>query len=384
MITWFGAGLLATFTALSTTKVFERSSTPRLLVPFLITSVIVTAVALGFAKVGFEWEATRLRRMIDDQAVPDIDPLPPTEERWPAGPERFWLAALWTMVVTGVVTLVCAWWPFATAVSVTTLPAAIPPSGAAEPSTQPYVDIVGSATTHVPALLMLGFALLGAGVAVAAWASTSRGRKVGAGLAIAGTLIGSGAIFKDTKIESIFRLEKGALEGLVKTQVNVNGTLGPELIGSFPGFSLGSTELDLKNQDVGNEMRRLIDRWIAARASGRNGVLMFVGSADRVPLGPESRRQYEANAGVARARAESVRTQMLEQTKGLPESQRIREEAALVLVSGPRRTPALPSNDRASARAGFPEDRRVDVWAFWTTPAETAAPPSTAPRGDKR
>ena len=96
-------------------------------------------------------------------------------------------------------------------------------------------------------------------------------------LAITGSVMGSGAIFKDTKIESIFRLDKGAFEGLFKTLINVNGTLGPELIGSFPNFPLGATALDVESQDVYKEMRRVIDQWIAARKSGRNGVLMFVG-----------------------------------------------------------------------------------------------------------
>ncbi len=93
MITWFGAGLLATFTALSTTKIFERANTPSFLVPFLITSIIITGVALGFARVGFEWEATKLRRKLDDGSVADREQLRPPEDQWPAQAERFWIVS---------------------------------------------------------------------------------------------------------------------------------------------------------------------------------------------------------------------------------------------------------------------------------------------------
>jgi hypothetical protein len=381
MITWFGAGLLATFTALSTTKIFERANTPSFLVPFLITSIIITGVALGFARVGFEWEATKLRRKLDDGSVADREQLRPPEDQWPAQAERFWIFSLWTITVTGVIALVCAWWPFVAA-HVSNPPITVQNDPTSEPTT-PYIDLIGSATTHVPVLIALGFALIGLGVAIMALASTSGAKTAGAVLAITGSVMGSGAIFKDTKIESIFRLDKGAFEGLFKTLINVNGTLGPELIGSFPNFPLGATALDVESQDVHKEMRRVIDQWIAARKSGRNGVLMFVGSADRVPLAPQSRRQYEANAGIARARAESVRSQILEQTKELPETQRVKEEAALVLVSGPRRTPVVSSKDNQRAQAGFPEDRRVDVWAFWNTSSESS-PRSSASAQDAK
>jgi hypothetical protein len=148
--------------------------------------------------------------------------------------------------------------------------------------------------------------------------------------------------------------------------------IGPELIGSFPNFPLGSSLLDTASRDVDREMARVLERWTAARKAGRSGVLLIIGSTDRVPLSPDSRRRFDANIGLAVARAETVKSHLLDRTKDLKEI-RIRDEQVLTLVSGPRQTPE--SHATAARDHGFAQDRRVDVWAFWSWPTPIGAKP---------
>ena len=161
------------------------------------------------------------------------------------------------------------------------------------------------------------------------------------------------------------------------------GIVGPEHIGAFASFPLGSAELDPKNQAFANEMGRVIDRWKEGRSLGKTGVLLIAGSADRVPLTSDTRRQYDANLGVSGARAEAIKTQLLAQTRDLGDK-RIREEDILTLVSGPRNTPAVALGRSAGRNDGFAEDRRVDVWVFWRLPANALHDHPSSPPAPER
>jgi hypothetical protein len=152
----------------------------------------------------------------------------------------------------------------------------------------------------------------------------------------------------------------------IQDSKSVSG-LGPELIGSVTNFALGSTDLNFESELVSRELGRVIDRWQAGRNSGKIGVLLVIGSADRTPLSLESRRRFDSNVGLANARAEAIKAQLLNRTKHLGEK-RISEDAVLTLGSGPRLTPELPSKPVSTNRTEFPEDRRVDVWAVWGVP----------------
>ena len=85
-----------------------------------------------------------------------------------------------------------------------------------------------------------------------------------------------------------------------------------------------------------------------------------------------TRRRFESNYGLARARAEAVKERL---TKCTPS---IGADALLALVAGPGTTPATPNADRS----GFGADRRVDVWALWGSARVRKASPE--PSQDRR
>ncbi len=110
LTTWFGAGYLAV-TALLTTKVFELANPPALLTATLITFIVFGGGCLGFARVGFEWAGTLLRRKIEDATVKENDPLLSEDNKWPNRVERFWVTSILFLAAAGLVALFCAWWP---------------------------------------------------------------------------------------------------------------------------------------------------------------------------------------------------------------------------------------------------------------------------------
>jgi hypothetical protein len=110
LTTWFGAGYL-TVTALLTTKVFELANPPALLTATLITFIVFGGGCLGYARVGFEWAGTLLRRKIEDATVTENDPLSPEDNEWPNRAERFWKTSILCLAAAGLVALFCAWWP---------------------------------------------------------------------------------------------------------------------------------------------------------------------------------------------------------------------------------------------------------------------------------
>lgn len=110
LTTWFGAGYLAV-TALMTTKVFEQANPPAPLTAILITLIVFGGGSLGFARVGFEWAATLLRRQIEDATVQENDTLLPADNEWPNRAEQLWVVSILSMAAAGLVALLCAWWP---------------------------------------------------------------------------------------------------------------------------------------------------------------------------------------------------------------------------------------------------------------------------------
>ncbi len=111
---------------------------------------------------------------------------------------------------------------------------------------------------------------------------------------------------------------------------------------------------------VNNDMRALIkieicNPWLEGAKRGKDGVMLLIGSTDRVPLSQTGRQRYESNVGLARARAENVRGEIV--GCGVPSAKLIS------LVTGPEDT--SPLGQRTKASIGRGQDRRVDVWALW-------------------
>jgi len=147
-------------------------------------------------------------------------------------------------------------------------------------------------------------------------------------------------------------IDEPTLNAKIEFYFSKIGALGPEHLGDFVGFERGSTEL---TADMEKSAAAVCERW-RRQAERQDGLVLAVGATDRIPLGGPAQTRYESNFGLARARAERVKSRIVE--CGIPAAQ------VLVIVSGPRTTPERkmrPAND-----VGYPEDRMVDVWAIWS------------------
>jgi hypothetical protein len=108
-------------------------------------------------------------------------------------------------------------------------------------------------------------------------------------------------------------------------------------------------------------------------------MILIVGATDRLPLAGRTRARYEANTGLALARAAAVKDFLAGEcwTKSakMPDDKNV-----LLLVSGPHNTPADDGNAQHRPPHGYPQDRRVEVWALTSQPA----PPADAIKSVRR
>jgi hypothetical protein len=164
-----------------------------------------------------------------------------------------------------------------------------------------------------------------------------------------------------------------------------------ETLGTFGPFLSRKTSFDLDGfgtedrlRDENTRLTRVCARLTSQWRQGFDSLLLVVGSSDRQPLKGPSRNRYDANVGLASARAQSANEALEACTARsgfpLPGS----NNSSLILVAGPRKTPeGAVSPDDLSA------DRHVDVIAIWSRSAnlhqnsEKPAPSSLwAPRID--
>ncbi len=212
---------------------------------------------------------------------------------------------------------------------------------------------------------MLGLALLGgAGVALIAGAlligwGQGTSAKVAGWLMVFSGLTVNGLAIKDVKFGDLFkfdtRIDKVALELEIGKKLKALSEFGPEQLGVVDDFESGRADV---RPHMGETIRAVCDKWRAHGDRGQHGLLLVIGSTDRVRLSPTSATQYESNVGLARARAEQVKARLLDCS--IPTGQMV------TMVSGPRYTPAsgvvVPSD---AAR-----DRSVVVWALWSVPSQ--------------
>jgi len=84
---------------------------PLVLISLMFTLVPITGLAIGLARVKFEWQETRLRRMIESDTVKLDSSIPANEEfEWPQDAENWWTASLLGVLFIGVLFLVVIWW----------------------------------------------------------------------------------------------------------------------------------------------------------------------------------------------------------------------------------------------------------------------------------
>jgi flagellar motor protein MotB len=146
----------------------------------------------------------------------------------------------------------------------------------------------------------------------------------------------------------------------IETKINTylsQIALAPERLGDFTEFKPGKSDFRPEIQDMQATVDRICQRW-QERTERQEGLLIVVGATDRMPLGPSARGRYESNFGLARARAEEIKSKLRKCGSGIDDAR------ILAIVSGPRSTPE--KKDQEEAKFGHPKDRMVDVWAIWS------------------
>jgi hypothetical protein len=197
-------------------------------------------------------------------------------------------------------------------------------------------------------------------------------KAIGASLLTVGTLTGGGfALVKDVKVESLFKVDVDKLLGELSIQLRQMEIPGPERLGFVERFVKGDdVHIELPTRATiqaaqSDGVTRIAAAWLKGRSEGKSAVLLVIGATDRLPMGRTIGRQFEANVGLAQARAEQIKQAILAKCRALDATCDIREEQVIALVSGPRHTPPS-AGSHVDPPEGYPEDRRVDVWALWT------------------
>ena len=220
-----------------------------------------------------------------------------------------------------------------------------------------------------PLMWICGLAMV-CGTLIAVLARDRVTKMVGAGTVLL-SLGANGAIIKELKIGDIVKIDTLKLDAEINSRLQEIGNLGPEHIESIGGFIPGKAEITPAMQEAIDDA---CSKLKAETTGGKEGLLLIVGSTDRVPLRHSALKQYESNFGLARARAESVKLKLSSATEN---SANIANPAAatsgikcgipvskmLALVSGPEHTPelVLPKYDGVL----LSNDRSVDLWALW-------------------
>jgi hypothetical protein len=209
--------------------------------------------------------------------------------------------------------------------------------------------------------------LVGAALALFAGPNWAKASGV-ATIALSGALHGTTLM----KVDKFFHLDTKVDVGGVQLDMEVRRQLEalshfqPQYLGGVQGFALGKATLDAQGfggdadglAAAEQELRRICAAW-TEQGERSDAMVLIVGGTDRLALAGSARSRYEANTGLAQARAASVK-QDLERRCWSPLVSA--PGRVLLLASGPSTTP-----DRATAEdkhRGYPQDRRADVWVL--------------------
>jgi hypothetical protein len=108
MTIWVGAGL-AGLIAITAGDAFDHA--PAWLKAIEITLLVIGGAFFALARVKFEWEATQLKRNIQDKTVAEDDALPQELTEWPKEAEECWSISITLVLLAGLTMIVCFWWP---------------------------------------------------------------------------------------------------------------------------------------------------------------------------------------------------------------------------------------------------------------------------------
>jgi hypothetical protein len=108
MATWVVAGIAA---LIGFVAAHALEGAPRIFTPLVFTFAIAAGAAAALTRVGFEWQATLLKRKMREKSADSNTILDEVDRNWPALPEHYWTACLSTITLAWVIMIVGIWWP---------------------------------------------------------------------------------------------------------------------------------------------------------------------------------------------------------------------------------------------------------------------------------
>ena len=113
VINWFGAGVGALIMLISG-EFFAVLEAPSILKASIPSIILLCGVFLGYARIGYEWEATLLERMVEFQEVKNDELLDAETYARSNKPELYWNLARVTFTISGILLVLATWWKYLT------------------------------------------------------------------------------------------------------------------------------------------------------------------------------------------------------------------------------------------------------------------------------
>lgn len=112
LTTWVGAGIAGVVAFMAAGA---AANAPWFLKSLIFTLVIAAGLLWSYARVGFEWAATQLRREVAGTQEMLQWPVPKTPDPWPKVADQCWTGCLVLIFVTWLILLIAIWFPAAPA-----------------------------------------------------------------------------------------------------------------------------------------------------------------------------------------------------------------------------------------------------------------------------
>jgi hypothetical protein len=112
MLIWVGAGVggLLILIAGDLTAMVGGDKVPPLVIALALTFALLSAAAIGLARMQFEWAWTELDRKITEEDVDETREIDGPERGWPVVAELAWLSAQLFVGLAAMALLLGVWW----------------------------------------------------------------------------------------------------------------------------------------------------------------------------------------------------------------------------------------------------------------------------------
>ena len=231
---------------------------------------------------------------------------------------------------------------------------------------QPPSEIHTATSSALWPLVIGSIAMMAIGGVILLIAPSAWPKAVGAAMVVSG-LFSNFHLANQVKFDDLVKIDikvdKPKAEFNFGKDTREGTIFGPEHLATLDDFKSGEATL---REHMQAGVSGICQRWAASGGNMQKGILLIVGSTDRVRLNRRTQIQYEANAGLAQARAERIKSALSK--CGVPTAQMV------TLISGPRHTTEPDSTLAGPDRHGHAEDRSVSIFALWNQNKGVSSP----------